>query len=242
MKLRKNHYPPDTTGDAPDNGKRCELHPTYRADRCPVCYTEQHHDEIADEIIGRRKNTLRSDLSRVGVPELFADNYMAGKIAPEHRNMVAGYAQMEHEQNPRKTYYFHGNTGTGKSTAAVAFLAELILLRPEGVGFDAQFIHISDVVFGLMRFRNDENLDIFDGLSAKRWLVIDDIGAENITPWSRTQILYLIDRRTRERKLTIITSNLEPSRLTEVDDRRIASRLAEGVIVKFTGRDWRLKR
>ena len=85
-------------------------------------------------------------------------------------------------------------------------------------------------------------LDILDEYSNAKLLIIDDIGVEKITDWSRQVFYTLIDRRYRNMKQTIITSNLYLDEISKNIDDRIVSRLIEmGKIIKLDGQDQRLK-
>ncbi len=62
-------------------------------------------------------------------------------------------------------------------------------------------------------------------------LVIDDIGAENITDWASEKLLILLNAR--RNKPTVITTNLRINEINETNT-RIASRLIDGGIIKNT--------
>ncbi len=66
-------------------------------------------------------------------------------------------------------------------------------------------------------------------------LVIDDLGAEKASDWSRQVFYLIIDRRYRDRTQVIITSNLDMGRLTKTLDDRVASRLCEMGVTLGTG-------
>ena len=69
--------------------------------------------------------------------------------------------------------------------------------------------------------------DILKKYSAVDLLVLDDLGVERVSHWS-IQVLYLlIDRRYRDMKATMISSNLRPSEIAAKFDDRIASRICE---------------
>lgn len=93
-------------------------------------------------------------------------------------------------------------------------------------------------------YRQDAKLseaDILDLYSYMDLLVIDDLGAERVSDWSIQMLYLLIDRRSRDLKPTMISSNLKlPEIATKLDD-RIASRIAEMCReVRFKGKDRRL--
>lgn len=82
---------------------------------------------------------------------------------------------------------------------------------------------------------------ILDKYSRKPLLVIDDLGAEKISEWSRQVVYLLIDRRYRDCKQTIITSNLSIQALANQLDARIASRISEmGSILEMENKDYRV--
>jgi DNA replication protein DnaC len=72
-------------------------------------------------------------------------------------------------------------------------------------------------------------------------LVLDDLGAEKSTEWSINILYIIIDRRYRDEKKTIITSNLSLDELADKLDDRIASRIAGMcTVVPMGGADRRL--
>ena len=72
------------------------------------------------------------------------------------------------------------------------------------------------------------------------FLILDDLGAEKFTEWVAEAVYDLIDHRYAWMKPTIITSNLDPVRLSELFGARLASRISSGRVVHLTGRDRRL--
>lgn len=74
-------------------------------------------------------------------------------------------------------------------------------------------------------------------------LLLDDIGTERGTDWVLETLYLLIDRRYRELKRTIITSNLNLQQLSQRLDDRIVSRIAGMCkVVHMPGMDRRLKK
>jgi DNA replication protein DnaC len=84
--------------------------------------------------------------------------------------------------------------------------------------------------------------DIIQQYDRSPLLVIDDVGSEKISDWSRQMFYVLIDRRYRNKKQTIITSNLNLKQISELIDDRISSRIVGmGKVVEFFGEDYRLR-
>jgi len=74
------------------------------------------------------------------------------------------------------------------------------------------------------------------------FLIIDDLGAEKSTEFSITTLYIILDRRIRELKTTIITTNLSMSQIEEHLGARIASRLSEMKNIKINMPDHRKRR
>lgn len=82
--------------------------------------------------------------------------------------------------------------------------------------------------------------EILKKYSAVDLLALDDLGAERVSDWSIQMLYLLIDRRYRDMKATMISSNLRPSQIAAKLDDRIASRISEMCHkVKFQGQDRR---
>jgi len=70
-------------------------------------------------------------------------------------------------------------------------------------------------------------------------ICFDDFGAEKLSEAKRENFYYIIDKRYRDMRSTIITSNFTIKEINEVEP-RIASRFAEmGRILQFNGNDFR---
>jgi DNA replication protein DnaC len=75
-----------------------------------------------------------------------------------------------------------------------------------------------------------------------QFLVIDDVGAEKVSDWSRQMFYTLIDRLYRDEKQVVVTSNLSLSQISSLMDDRISSRLVEmGVVIELNAVDYRTK-
>ena len=84
-------------------------------------------------------------------------------------------------------------------------------------------------VFGLVN-------DLLSG----RFLLLDDLGSEKQSEYSRQQVLYLVDLAIKREVALVVTSNLSLEALNKSEP-RLASRLAEACrIFKFTEGDYRI--
>lgn len=160
-----------------------------------------------------------------------------------------GLAYMAITSNQSVTLF--GAPGRGKTHMAIGLMREWVKLktyeRPmNGLqGHKAVFLPAPEFFFEIKQTYNSaaskDEEQVMSGYSWVDLLVIDDLGAEKVTDWSRQLLYLLIDRRYRNGKQTIITTNLTPSQLAETIDARIVSRLAEmGVVIELKGSDKRL--
>ncbi len=89
--------------------------------------------------------------------------------------------------------------------------------------------------------RTESEMEVLNKYSRCPFLVLDDLGAEKMSEWSRTVFYLLLDRRYRDMKQTIITSNLTQGQIATEFDARVASRISEmGVCLNLGDKDWRL--
>ena len=56
-------------------------------------------------------------------------------------------------------------------------------------------------------------MEILDIIDQADLLVIDDLGAENLTNWGKATLYKVIDRRYQKNKMLFITTNLTPEEL-----------------------------
>ena len=66
-------------------------------------------------------------------------------------------------------------------------------------------------------------------------LILDDLGTETRSEWTKAKVDEIIDERYEHGRLTVFTTNLLPKEMQP----RVASRLCEGVVVVLDGQDYR---
>ena len=157
--------------------------------------------------------------------------------------------------------FLYGARGVGKTHLMAAIAREIILnAKPcllEGCGRPEEYVSPGNIpVFIstpelLMQIRNCfNNKNTEDGVT-EEWLLdkysradvlmLDDLGAEKPTEWVLQTLYLIIDRRYRNMKKTIVSSNYSLSQIAKRLDDRISSRIAGMCqIIKMTGKDRRL--
>ena len=134
------------------------------------------------------------------------------------------------------------NKGNGKTLLAVC-IQEAVYRRHR---INSRFWRVTDLLdryratFGDAREKDEQFAKIDQEMRRVPLLVLDDLGAEKDTDWTRERLFSLIDYRYAELMPTVITTNVDPRQL----DERVASRLTDkhtGRIVVLAGPDRRAR-
>lgn len=159
------------------------------------------------------------------------------KVTPENKEAYEAAKEYAKILNPFIKYglLFTGPVGTGKT-----HLAAGILKVAYNRGLDGVLISVPDLLNEIRNGYNNKGPSIEDKLKNKFIVILDDLGAENLTDWVREKIFTLINHRYENQKPLIITTNCTPAQLTERIGERTTDRLREMCkIVKIEGKSWR---
>jgi DNA replication protein DnaC len=132
-----------------------------------------------------------------------------------------------------------GPCGVGKTHLATA---ALLAMRAQGCS--GRYVSSQELLAECKdSFRHNKGLEaVLEKYCTPNVLFLDDLGAENPTPFTRETIGLLIDRAYRDARDLIITSNYDFKELTERLDVRTVDRLIELCLaVKLTGSSYRQK-
>jgi DNA replication protein DnaC len=153
------------------------------------------------DISGHNKNEINSTLE------------MAFKHAQKFAQQLKGWLLLM------------GSYGSGKTHLAAAIANEVVSL-----GVETLFLTVPDLLDWLRySFTSEESTyeQRFEEIKNIRFLVLDDLGTQNTTPWAREKLFQIINHRYTHKLPTVITTNLS---LSEIDD-RISSRLQDRELV-----------
>ena len=141
------------------------------------------------------------------------------------------------EKKP-KGMYLHGNFGCGKTYLVAALFNELAKRgERSAIIYFPEFLRSLKVSFGNNNEEEASFGDKYEYIKNIPYLLIDDIGAENVTAWGRDEILgTLLQYRMNENLTTFFTSNLtiqeledhlaaSSNKMEKVKARRITSRI-----------------
>jgi DNA replication protein DnaC len=131
---------------------------------------------------------------------------------------------------------FLGNPGTGKT-----FLSNCVAKELLDRGYLVIYRTAEALIHDLkhIRFNNDDTLE--DLLLNCDLLIIDDLGSEQITDFSKTELFNLLNRRLLKKNKMLISTNYDLEDLLKIYSERISSRLlGEFTLCNFFGEDIRI--
>ena len=152
-------------------------------------------------------------------------------------------------------YLYSRLTGTGKSTIACSIALEYIVEQLQQdyragkrTGQLVKFINIADFLEDLRKGMNDqEAAEVAQGVTEtlKRvpLVIMDDIGAEKVSEWTKERLLNIISDRYDSERTIIFTSNHSPQEIEMVLGGRVRSRI-DGMTVPIefkVNKDYRRK-
>ena len=142
---------------------------------------------------------------------------------------------------------FVGKVGSGKTHLAICLMRYFFNQHRPPIHEAPVFINTPDLILEIKdSWSKDDGScarsekDIVDYYIRPSLLVLDDIGVGKMSDWATGVFYMLIDRRLREEKPTIVTSNWSPKQIANEISDRIASRLYKiGPIMELGTKDWR---
>lgn len=133
-----------------------------------------------------------------------------------------------------------GNCGTGKTHLAAAILRETA-----EQGIPGMFVVVPDLLAKMkasFSTKDGKAGELIEAAKNAPLLVLDDLGAEDPKPWVVELVYVLINHRYEHMLPTIITTNYDGRKISEVFGTRVSSRLAEMTIpVNIRAEDYRMK-
>ncbi len=154
-----------------------------------------------------RMQSVRRAISLSGLPKLSKPRTIAG-IVPKNVQQeeaiqtLVGWKLSKGFRLP----YLYGPPGTGKSYIAKRFAYSKLVSGVEAV----KFCTVSEF---LIKYRNFDKKSTIDELLNPVILVLDDLCSHNCTRHTIELIHAVIDHRLRNRKPTLITSNVKPNNI-----------------------------
>lgn len=184
---------------------------------------------------------IRSQCGKSFIPLKYAQKKFADyEVTADNSNAVNG-AKWFVREKPDRGLYLYGGYGTGKTFLASIIAREFVL--------DFKSVIFGDVPSLMQTIKatfdgktQDNAQDVLERYSTCDLLVLDDLGAGQITPWNVAQLYQVINSRYNSGLPIVVTSNHSvkdlQNRLSIADDStaaRITSRLREMTHQLFLG-------
>ncbi|KHO40432.1 ATP-binding protein [Clostridium tetani] len=144
---------------------------------------------------------------------------------------------IENFDSSTENLLFFGNSGTGKSFLAHCIAKELI-----DNGYMVVYKTAVELINELREIRFNPNQNLENILINCDLLIIDDLGTEPLTEFSKVEFFNLLNRKLLKRKKMIVSTNFSIEGLLKTYSERISSRLLGNfTLCKFFGEDIRVK-
>lgn len=150
---------------------------------------------------------------------------------PRHEAILAAVRRYADKVNADSTYtlgvIFHGSAGTGKTNLAVSLMWEIVRTGRRGLFVDMAAL-ARELILEYSDNEGEYSGDIIGDLRCFPIALIDDLGAERMTPDIMAKLTDIIHHRYNTLQVTLITSNLEwPREFEERYGKQAVSRLTE---------------
>lgn len=193
-------------------------HPDFsRTFRCPNNPLEE--DDQRQRVLRQMSNL------DVLADKTFANfNPSAHHDSPSDALAMAQSTAQDYAENPSESWLvLAGTYGVGKTHLAAA-VGNLRLKRGDTV----LFLTAPDLLDMLRKSygatdRSDDYNHTLERITQVDMLIIDDLGAENPSPWAKEKLFQMLDHRYSRRLPTVITTNVALERL----DPRLHSRMSD---------------
>lgn len=140
-------------------------------------------------------------------------------------------------QNVNDNLLLYGNSGTGKT-----FLSHCIAKELLDNGYMVVYKTSEELITNLKELKFTKNDVLEDLLINCDLLIIDDLGAEQITDFSVTELFTLLNKKLIKKKKMLISTNLNLSDIPKTYTERISSRLLGNFrLQKFYAEDIRVQ-
>ena len=160
--------------------------------------------------------------------EVSFDRKPLADMSPDIQQMVQQYTRnLERNLDEGKGLCFLGDVGTGKTSLAM-YVSKTAL----EAGRSVAIYSLPRLLTTIRTTFNDDSAqshaELLDKLAAVDLLHLDDLGAENTTPWVLEELYSIVNTRYEEQRSIVVTTNIaDPEELRAQIGPRTVSRLDE---------------
>ncbi len=164
-------------------------------------------------------------IKEASISNIYTDDKSRIEIIKKMKSFMDSYLKGEKP----KGIYIYGNFGSGKSYLIAALFNELAKHNIKSV-----MVHTPELIRSIKDSFDTDYSERFNEVMRAPLLLLDDIGAEHLTPWSRDEVLEPILQYRMDQELpTFFTSNYSVKELEKEfiinDDKIKAKRIIERI-------------
>ncbi len=240
--LINNGYSPDYIDDKPQCEKCGDLGRVNGA-VCSCVRTELNRELMNEANLSEKLSAQTFDAFRFDYYSSVPDEKLG--VSPRE-NIESVYrlcrSFAENFSSTDKNLFFTGDCGLGKTFLSSAIANYLIEAGTDVlyVSSNSLFPILEDLHFN--RGVSEKNQDLVQHVFDCELLILDDLGAEFITPFTTAELFRIINNRLLSDKKTIISTNMDSNELKTKYSPRIYSRVAGSFeFIVFFGDDIRRK-
>lgn len=174
--------------------------------------------------------------------ELYSSSRRANEPKSPRKNiedtLSKAWKFIEDFQDSRENLLFFGGPGTGKT-----FLSHCIAKELLDRGWFVVYKTSEELVSDLKKIRFETDPELEEILLNCDLLIIDDLGSEQITDFSKTELFTFLNKKLLKGSKMLVSTNCGLENLANLYSERISSRLlGEFTLCKFYGNDIRISK
>jgi len=191
--------------------KGCMYTPNLENDKIIFSYVTCHYQNKKDLDTKYQENVYLFEIPKKVKEASLKDLYKNDKNRVEFMKYVKTFIEELGSKKKTKGIYLHGSYGTGKTYLIAALFNELAKKNiRSAIVYVPEFLRVLKSSFG------EDFEEKYNAIKKVPLLLLDDIGAEYLTPWARDEILgTILQYRMDEELPTFFTSNLNLKQLEE---------------------------
>lgn len=176
-------------------------------------YEKEKEEQIKKEKMLKLQKLRDYSLMNSKFDNCTFENFEVDEVNKRFFNIAKRYTDKFNEMKKENLgLLLHGSPGTGKTFLAFCIANELINRLIPVVAISSIGL-LGRIKESYKKYGNEGEATIINSLRNASLLILDDLGAENSTPWAKEKIYEIIDARNRDEKPIIITTNLSLNQL-----------------------------